>query len=195
MVPAFVVRLSGCLTAPYVLSVLLMSSVLVNLLQCLALSLPRLIGWNSTRRLALSQQISNTFWNLLLFAVERWSCVPYRLTGDLVPLSCSALLIGNHCAGLDFISGIAMSSLCPAVGCGRMMTLMKSSLQWLPIVGWTHSLQGSLFLSRNWAQDQSSFARKLQQMRDGEFPRPFWAASYPEGKFRLNIMRRQLFAE
>jgi lysocardiolipin and lysophospholipid acyltransferase len=51
----------------------------------------------------------------------------------------------------------------------------------VPSIGWTHYFQGSLFLARNWQQDQSAIKGKLAEIEKGEFPRPFWIGIYPEG--------------
>lgn len=48
-------------------------------------------------------------------------------------------------------------------------------------IGTTHTLQGSLFLKRNWTSDKTALINKLQDIVHNRFPRPFWIAMYPEG--------------
>lgn len=107
--------------------------------------------------------------------------------------------IGNHTSTLDFTNGVVLTTKVDGLGCGRMMTMMKQSLQLLPTVGWMHTLQGSrkivfraishatyttsgsLFLKRNWEVDHKALDQKLKDMATGTFPRPFWIGVYPEG--------------
>lgn len=155
---------------------LLSSSVVINVLQVLsfcAVFLP------FKSRLAFNQSLSNSWWNLFSFVVEVYCGISYRFTGDRA-LADNAILIGNHEHGMDFISGVALTNRA-GVGCGKMMTMMKRSLMYVPTVGWTHLLQGSLFLKRDWQQDSASLSVKLQDMDQKRFPEPFWIGMYPEG--------------
>jgi len=67
------------------------------------------------------------------------------------------------------------------LGCGRFMTFLKASLQFLPSIGWTHYFQGSVFLKRNWQSDENAIKKKLEEIEINNFPRPFWIGIYPEG--------------
>ncbi len=137
----------------------------------------------SKQRLAINQWLSNTWWEIFCFILEVWGDIPFVIYGDAIRDNReNAIMIGNHCAGsLDFASGVCFTARAKGIGTGRMMTMMKSSLQFVPTVGWTHVLQGSLFLKRNWESDQKGLTRKLNSMEDGTFPRPFWVGLYPEG--------------
>jgi len=133
------------------------------------------------QRLSFNQRVSNTWWELWCFVQETWHHIPFRITGDALRSNENAILIGNHNAGVDFTVGVSVLSRATGIGCGRMMTMMKFVLQFVPMVGFTHRLQGSLFLRRNWEQDQRAIAGKLKEMEQGDFPRPFWIGIYPEG--------------
>jgi hypothetical protein len=39
------------------------------------------------------------------------------------------------------------------------------------MIGWTHRLQGSLFLKRDWDKDQGPLLAKLSDMEHNRFPR------------------------
>ena len=180
--------LHGVLTAWWLFSVVLVSSLLVNCLQLLALGLFPL---SLCRRMELSQRAASCWWLLFPFATEVWSVIPFILTGDL-PLTAgdTALFIGNHAAGLDFPTGVSVSSLRLAPGTGSVMTMLKASLALIPTIGFTHWLQGSLFLRRNWEADQRQISGRMADMREGRFPLPFWIGLYPEGT-RLTERKRQ----
>ena len=171
--------LHGVTTAWWLFSVLLLASLVTNTLQLLShtlLFLPR------PTRLAIAQQLADVFWLLFPFATEVHSSIPLLLTGD-PPLSTdsSALLIGNHAPGLDFPVGCSISFLPGGPGVGRLLVLMKQSLSFYPIVGWTHVLQGSLFLTRRWESDKRQIDAKMSEILQPSFPRPFWLGVYPEG--------------
>jgi len=106
--------------------------------------------------------------------------VQYIWTGDTIPSDECSILIGNHAAGIDFVSGIVIAARASKIGCGRMMTMMKQSLLYVPAIGWTHYLQGSLFLNRNWEKDQKAIIQKLSEVST-VYPRPWWVGIYPEG--------------
>ena len=169
----------GISTAWWLFSVLLVASLVTNALQLVShtlLFLPR------PTRLAIAQQLADLFWLLFPFATEVHSSIPLLLTGD-PPLATdsSALLIGNHAPGLDFPVGCSVSFLPGGPGVGRLLVLMKQSLSFYPIVGWTHVLQGSLFLTRRWESDKRQIDEKMAEILQPSFPRPFWLGVYPEG--------------
>lgn len=171
-------RLHGQVTALFALTVILVSSLCINACQTI-ISLCVFIP--SFYRLSVNQWMANTWWLLLAWGVEVWSAVPYIVTGELPHANDIAILLGNHAPGIDFITGIIVSSLGGGPGSGRMMTLMKQSLRFVPTIGFMHYFQGSLFLARNWEKDQRAIVAKLDSMNNGEFPRPFWIGVYPEG--------------
>ena len=169
----------GVTTAWWLFSVLLLASLFTNVLQLLShtlLFLPR------HTRFAIAQQLADVFWLLFPFATEVHSSIPLLLTGN-PPLATdsSALLIGNHAPGLDFPVGCSVSFLPGGPGVGRLLVLMKQSLSFYPIVGWTHVLQGSLFLTRRWESDKRQIDSKMHELLQPSFPRPFWLGVYPEG--------------
>ena len=169
----------GITTAWWLFSVLSLASLLTNALQLLThtlVFLPR------PTRLAIAQQLADVFWLLFPFATEVHSSIPLLLTGH-PPLASdsSALLIGNHAPGIDFPVGCSVSFLPGGPGVGRLLVLMKQSLSFYPIIGWTHVLQGSLFLTRRWESDKRQIDAKMHEILQPSFPRPFWIGVYPEG--------------
>lgn len=57
--------------------------------------------------LATCQHLANVWWDLYPFFFELYYRIPVRISGDLIPQDECAILIGNHGAGVDFISGTA----------------------------------------------------------------------------------------
>lgn len=173
------VDIKRILAAWWMLIVVVISSVCVNIAQLVTWY--ALLPFTSNRtRLALSQALANYWWNLFCFGFEYVADVNYVFTGDKVITEC-AILMANHCTGLDFTNGVVVTSRAPFIGCGHMMTMMKASLKFAPTVGWMHTLQGSLFLKRKLEQDASAIKEKLNDMEENRFPRPFWLGVYPEG--------------
>ena len=172
-------RVHGVTTAWWLLSVLLVASLATNALQLAShslLFLPR------PQRLSLAQRVADLFWQLFPFATEVHSSIPLLLTGTPPRAAdSSALLIGNHAPGLDFPVGCSLSFLPGGPGASRLLVLMKQSLSFYPIVGWTHVLQGSLFLTRRWESDRRHIDAKMSEILQPAFPRPFWLGVYPEG--------------
>lgn len=164
-------------------------SLCCNVLQLAALAMP---FSSETRRLSWSQHFANYYWSFALFISEFWGGAVFVFVGDSLPNQSNvrnALLMGNHSGGLDFLSGVSVLNRV-GIGCGRMMTLMKESLKFAPMAGWTSLLQGSLFLKRSWKTDQKLMTKKLEQMSHGEFPRPWWIGIYPEGT-RITPKKRE----
>jgi len=162
----------------WVLTVILLASIVVNFVQLCVLAfvfLPPKI------RLSVNQQLANVWWELFPFLLEGFGHIPIRFTGETLRDTEQAIMLGNHAAGMDFTSGVSVMHRAPKVGTGRLMTMMKKSLQWVPGLGFTHYLQGSLFLARNWEKDHAMISHKLLDMEKGSFPRPFWVGIYPEG--------------
>ena len=165
-------------TGWYLAAILIFSSICVNVLQVAVLSL---VFLSKTTRLSWSQTLANQWWNMWIFIFSVWSGVRYEYHGDKMQAGENAILIGNHERGLGFVDGVDVCSRINGLGCGRMMTMMKDSLKYVPSIGWTMVLQGSLFLKRDWQKDHVALSSKLAEMEDGTFPRPFFVGMYPEG--------------
>lgn len=180
-------RLVGIVTAFYCFFVLLFSSLLLNAAQFLCF---RLYFLSYTQRLSLSQELATKWWELFPFLTEVWAAIPYVFTGSFPEEVESSILIGNHERGMDFTTGISIITRAGKLGCGKMMTMMKQSLAFVPTIGWTHYFQGSLFMRRSWEKDQINITNKLQEIETGIFPKPVWIGIYPEGT-RITPKKRE----
>lgn len=170
-------RVARCATAVCLLCTILISSLAVNALQLCCLCL---IVFPFHKRLRWVQSLGNLWWDAFLFCIEGFGGVDIRWSGDAFVHDDNAILVGNHSGGLDFMTGVAIANRA-GIGNGRMSCLMKSSLQWLPAIGFTQKLCGSLFLKRDWAQDHKALDQKLAQMSGPSYPRPFYFGVFPEG--------------
>jgi 1-acyl-sn-glycerol-3-phosphate acyltransferase len=126
-----------------------------------------------------NRKLSTQWWNVVTFLMEGWGNVPYRFTGDVIDASTNALLISNHGPGLDLTTGVVLTSR--TLGTGKVLTLLKKELQWVPALGWSHFFQGSLFLTRKWDTDKQKIRAKLAQIEAGKWPEPYQIGIYPEG--------------
>eukprot|EP00475_Leptophrys_vorax_P028115 TRINITY_DN4049_c0_g1_i1.p1 TRINITY_DN4049_c0_g1~~TRINITY_DN4049_c0_g1_i1.p1 ORF type:complete len:412 (-),score=112.20 TRINITY_DN4049_c0_g1_i1:37-1272(-) len=164
-------------TGLYLVCAMAVVTTVLNLIQAIVFFVPW--GPKVTRRQA-AQSLAAIFWNAMQGSVEGLSGVPVLFSGDRLPHRRQAIMTGNHQGGLDFLAGVSILARA-GMNCANLMTLMKSSLVFVPIVGWTNVLQGSLFLNRNWTTDQRYIDSKAKEMTSGDFPRPWWIGLYPEG--------------
>ncbi len=159
-----------------------LSGLLVNVFQIFALLLPE------PYKTKHCQNFANMWWMIYPFIFEMMYNMPVRFTGDMLSDSENAVIIGNHGAGLDFVSGVLVAHR--GIKAGGMLLIVKESLKYLPGLGTTLWFQGCLFLSRNWATDQAKFSQKMNQLKqEGAWPQPFWIGIYPEGT-RITAKKR-----
>jgi 1-acyl-sn-glycerol-3-phosphate acyltransferase len=135
------------------------------------------------------QRVATEWWKLLTWAVEVWGHVCYRYTGDLVRYGESCLVMGNHGAGIDFVSAVGICN--HIAGSGKCMTMLKKSLVFVPLIGTHHYFQGSLFLNRKWEEDKDRIAARCAAMERGDYRKPVMWAMYPEGT-RITPQKREL---
>lgn len=185
-------RILNCLSAGFLFVVQFYCSIIVCTLQiallCFKPFIPELLVHSGLQRLA------NIWWAYSQFCVECWGGVSFVFFGDSIPRLRSGIMMGNHQDGLDFMVGVCMIQRA-GIGCGRMITFMKSVLKWFPMVGWINFLQGSVFLKRNWTKDRSLLESRFKQIKE-VYPRPLWIGLYPEGTRQTpeKLRESQVFA-
>nr|XP_043633592.1 1-acyl-sn-glycerol-3-phosphate acyltransferase 2-like [Erigeron canadensis] len=65
-------------------------------------------------------------------------------------------------------------------GClGSTTSLIKKSLKFLPVIGWSMWFSEYIFLERNWSEDKNTLKAGFENLRD--FPMPLWLAVFVEG--------------
>jgi lysophosphatidic acid acyltransferase/lysophosphatidylinositol acyltransferase len=75
---------------------------------------------------------------------------------------------------------MAMIAVLQRSGClGGTRAIMKQSLKYLPVIGWSMYFSEYVFLARNWAKDETTLKAGYRNLQG--FPRPFWLALFVEG--------------
>jgi 1-acyl-sn-glycerol-3-phosphate acyltransferase len=106
-------------------------------------------------------------------------------------------MISNHLSSLDFLAKMAVVLRMGFSG-GNILTIMKKSVKYIPVIGWTPYLQGGLLLNRNWNEDKDPLTEKFKQLNDPEeYPQPYLFGMYPEGTRKTveKLADAQLFEE
>lgn len=88
----------------------------------------------------------------------------------------SGIVIANHRYDIDWLAAWMFSDKLGTLGGDKAM--LKSSLRYVPVIGWGWSLCDMIFLSRNWAKDRENLAKQMEILIT--YPRSF-ILSYFEG--------------
>lgn len=70
------------------------------------------------------------------------------------------LAIANHRYDLDWLAAWMFSEKVGTLGSGKAM--LKSSLRYIPVIGWGWTLSDMIFLSRNWAKDREVLIKQME---------------------------------
>ena len=62
---------------------------------------------------------------------------------------------------------------------GNCRVYVKKMISWVPVLGWAWGLSDTIFLERDWARDQQTLRKGLEQLQD--YPSPVWVLLFPEG--------------
>ncbi|CAM6103249.1 unnamed protein product [Calypogeia fissa] len=156
----------------------LISGFLVNILQVLAL--PLLLFSKKAYRVA-NFMLTDMMWSELIWLLEWWADVKVKLYTDPETLRLlgkeHALLICNHRSDIDWLVGWLLAK---RAGClGGTRAIMKQSVKYLPVIGWSMWFSEYVFLARNWAKDETTLKAGYRNLKG--FPRPFWLALFVEG--------------
>ena len=116
----------------------------------------------------------------LLFLADWWSGSSITVYSDMTPGLVgqeNALIIMNHHYELDWLYGWMVGDRSSILGNCRVY--IKKAIQYVPILGWAWCFSDTLFLARDWAQDQGTLERVLEDLQD--YPSPVWILLFPEG--------------
>ncbi|KAK8531859.1 hypothetical protein V6N13_131217 [Hibiscus sabdariffa] len=155
------------------------SGLIINLFQAVTFVLIWPLSENTYRRIngvALELLLLEIIW-----LVDWWAGVKIKMFADheIVNLMGKehAILISNHRSDIDWLVGWILAQ---RSGClGSVLAVMKKSLKFLPVFGWSMWFSEQLFLERKWAKDESTLKSGLKRLKN--FPRPFWLALFVEG--------------
>ncbi|XP_057982422.1 1-acyl-sn-glycerol-3-phosphate acyltransferase 2 isoform X1 [Malania oleifera] len=157
----------------------IVSGLIVNLVQAILFVLVWPISKNTYRKI--NKSVVEMLWLQLVWLIDWRGGVKVKLFTDPETFRLMgkehALLICNHKSDIDWLVGwvLAERSAC----LGNALAVMKKSLKFLPVYGWSMWFSEYLFLERSWAKDENTLKSGLQQLKD--FPRPFWLALFVEG--------------
>jgi 1-acyl-sn-glycerol-3-phosphate acyltransferase len=105
----------------------------------------------------------------------------------------SMLILSNHQSLLDPLIVLIVAKRLG--GLSRLKWFVKESLFYVPFLGWSLWLLDSIFLKRNWNQDENSIASHFKEILTSKDP--VWLVSYPEGtrRSKKNILLSQMYAK
>lgn len=90
--------------------------------------------------------------------------------------SMSGIVIANHRYDIDWLAAWMLSDKLGMLGADKAM--LKSTLRYVPVIGWGWSLCDMIFLSRNWQKDRENLAKSMEILTT--YPRSL-ILSYFEG--------------
>ncbi|CAM8930046.1 unnamed protein product [Rhodiola kirilowii] len=159
--------------------VFFISGLVVNFFQALFFVTVRPFSKNTYRRI--NRVLAELLWLELVWLVDWWAGLKICVYTDNETFEKigkeHALLICNHRSDIDWLVGWVLAQ---RSGClGSAIAVMKKSLKYLPVIGWSMWFNEYLFLERNWAKDEKTIKIGLQRLRD--YPLPFWLALFVEG--------------
>lgn len=157
----------------------ILSGLIVNLIQAVFFILVRPLSKNMYRRI--NKVVAELLWMELIWLFDWWAGIKVDLYVDLDTFQLMgkehALVICNHRSDIDWLVGWVLAQ---RSGClGTALAVMKKSLKFLPIIGWSMWFSDYVFLERSWAKDERTLKSGFQCLEN--FPRPFWLAIFVEG--------------
>nr|QVG79488.1 lysophosphatidic acid acyltransferase [Eranthis hyemalis] len=169
---------SAAVVVPFGL-VFLISGFIVNLIQAICFVFIRPVSKNTYRKI--NKVVAELLWLQLVWLFDWWAHVKVQLYMDPEDFKLMgkehALFIANHRSDIDWLVGWVLAA---RAGClGSSLAVMKKSLKFLPVIGWSMWFSEYVFLERNWAKDESTLKSGLQRLED--LPCPFWLALFVEG--------------
>lgn len=167
-------RLAAALRGAFVATYLFGSLLLINLLQMASLVL-RPFSRRSFRRV--NRWSANRFWGWCARTTLSLHCTRVVVSGDTLPAEENALLIANHQSMTDVQALFLLAR--PARRLGDLKWFVKSSLKYVPGIGWGMAFLDCLFVRRDWTADRQRVERVFHRVVSGRVP--LWLISFSEG--------------
>ncbi|KMZ59129.1 1-Acylglycerol-3-Phosphate Acyltransferase [Zostera marina] len=172
----------------------LLSGLIVNVVQATCFVIVRPFSKSMYRKI--NRLLAELLWLQLIWLVDWWAGVQVKVYADDKTFQSMgkehALVICNHKSDIDWLVGWVLAQ---RSGClGSTLAVMKKSIKFLPVIGWSMWFAEYLFLERSWSKDENTLKSGLQRLKD--FPRPFWVALFVEGtRFtKTKLLAAQEFA-
>lgn len=158
------------------------SGILLNLLQILVFALIRPFNKRLFREInhylnysSWSQTVAIADWNSnLKCRIYYKDEASYREFG-----SRSGIVIANHRYDIDWLAAWMLSDKLGTLGSDKAM--LKSSLRYVPIIGWGWALSDMIFLSRNWQKDKENLANAMDVLIS--YPKSFILSFFEGTRF------------
>jgi len=159
----------------------ILSGLVINLLQLIFyLVMVKLLDSKSLFR-SINYYFVYFIYSQLLVLADWWSGsnVTFYCNEDLLKNMGqeNAIILMNHHYELDWLYGWMVGDRSGILGNCRVY--IKKVIQYVPVIGWAWCFSDTLFLARNWAQDQAVLDKKLSVLQD--YPSPVWILLFPEG--------------
>ncbi|KAL4576902.1 hypothetical protein LXL04_013003 [Taraxacum kok-saghyz] len=157
----------------------LLSGLIINFLQGFFFVLVRPCSKRTYRKI--NGYLAELLWLEVIWLFDWWAHIKVDLFIDSETLELMGkehvLLICNHKSDVDWLIGWVLAQ---RAGClGSTLALVKKSLKFLPVIGWSMWFTEYIFLERNWSKDENILMEGFENLRD--FPMPFWVAVFVEG--------------
>ncbi|XP_071706079.1 1-acyl-sn-glycerol-3-phosphate acyltransferase PLS1-like [Rutidosis leptorrhynchoides] len=157
----------------------LLSGLIINFLQAFFFVLVRPCSKKMYR--TINAHLAELLWLELVWLFDWWAHIKVDLYIDSETLELMgkehALVICNHKSDIDWLIGWVLAQ---RSGClGSTLALIKKSLKFLPVIGWSMWFSEYIYLERRWSKDENTLKAGFENLRD--FPKPFWLAVFVEG--------------
>lgn len=158
-----------------VVAVSLVGSLLaINLLQTSSLAL-RPFSRRSFRRV--NRWSADRFWGWCARTTLSLHRTRVVISGDALPADENAVLIANHQSMTDVQALFLLARRERRLG--DLKWFVKSSLKYVPGVGWGMAFLDCLFVKRDWTADRRRIERTFHRVTSGRVP--LWLISFSEG--------------
>ncbi len=146
----------------------------INLLQTSSLAL-RPFSRRSFRRV--NRWSADRFWGWCARTTLSLHRTRVVISGDALPADENAVLIANHQSMTDVQALFLLAR--PARRLGDLKWFVKSSLKYVPGIGWGMAFLDCLFVQRDWTADRRRIERTFHRVTSGRVP--LWLISFSEG--------------
>lgn len=139
------------------------SGLILNLIQLLVFVIVRPFSLKLFREI--NHYVQYSYWSQTV-AVTDWNtnvkCRLYFKNEEALKEfgRISGIVIANHRYDIDWLAAWMFSEKLGTLGGDKAM--LKSSLRYVPVIGWGWSLCDMIFLSRNWAKDRENLAKQME---------------------------------
>lgn len=126
---------------------------------------------------AVNRLVAGSWWGLCVLGSEHVAKTAPVITGDVVPVLESTIVVCNHQQMPDILSLMMFARRKQRLG--DMKWFVKDVLKWVPGVGWGMLFLDCLFVKRNWDDDATRIHATFSKFQRENIP--LWLVSFSEG--------------